>query len=87
LQDITEITRPPRFCLYAGTSHSPSLRLVGGDSPGSGRLEVNLGGGEWGTVCGGEERFSHFSAYVVCRQLNHSTAVGLYLNRYIMLIT
>jgi len=46
-----------------------------------------LGGGEWGTVCGGEERFSHFSAYVVCRQLNHSTAVGLYLNRYIMLIT
>jgi len=39
------------------------------------------------TVCGGEGRFSHFSAYVVCRQLNYSTAVGLHLNRYIMLVT
>ena len=73
-------------CVCAGTSDPPLLRLqlVGGGGPNAGRLEVDLGGGEWGTVCGGGERFSYLSAYVVCRQLNYATAVrpGVFLNRY-----
>ncbi|GFR41821.1 hypothetical protein Agub_g2593 [Astrephomene gubernaculifera] len=33
-------------------SATPTVRLVGGSSPASGRVEVSLGDGTWGSVCG-----------------------------------
>ncbi|KAH3872703.1 hypothetical protein DPMN_035924 [Dreissena polymorpha] len=43
-----------------------NIRLVGGKTPYSGRLEVEHGG-QWGTVC--DDEFTVTSAKVVCRML------------------
>ena len=61
---------PPRPPPPPGTSPSQSLRLVGGSTPSSGRLEVYLNG-QWGTVC--DDNWADFvvsyNAQTVCRQL------------------
>ncbi|XP_076452235.1 uncharacterized protein LOC143287880 [Babylonia areolata] len=43
------------------------VRLVGGPNNKEGRVEVRLGDGDWGSVCG--YRFDYKDARVVCRQL------------------
>ncbi|XP_041472306.1 deleted in malignant brain tumors 1 protein-like [Lytechinus variegatus] len=61
------------MCLYVATSFSQRstplpVRLVDGDTPNDGRVEVQYNGA-WGTVCG--NGFDGEDATVVCRQLGY----------------
>ena len=46
-----------------------AMRLTGGPNTSSGRLEVYLSNGQWGTVCDDYWDSNPFNARVVCRQL------------------
>ena len=46
-----------------------AVRLTGGPNTTSGRLEVSLSNGQWGTVCDDNWDSNPFNARVACRQL------------------
>lgn len=63
---------------------SGELRLVDGDSPNEGRLEICFNG-VWGTVC--DDRFDERDAAVVCNQLGYGFEGNLIMfdsNNYYM---
>ncbi|XP_072035477.1 uncharacterized protein [Amphiura filiformis] len=49
-------------------SYPSELRLVGGSSIYSGRVEINITG-SWGTICGSGNSFDYNDTKVICRQL------------------
>ena len=58
-----------------------NLRLVGGDRPNEGRLEVlgaRDGQAVWGTVC--DDEWGLDDAWVVCRQLGYNGVIGWRFN-------
>ena len=59
------------YNLFA-VSH-PLIRLVGGNGPNEGRVEVFYHG-EWGTVC--DDHWSTVDAQVVCRELGYARAIN-----------
>lgn len=62
-----------------GTTEAPPelmVRLVNGTDAYSGRVEVRLTDGVWGTVC--DDSWNLIDAGVVCEQLFSSTALAAY---------
>ena len=58
-----------KLYLFAAPCRTGQLRLVGGNIPNEGRVEICIDN-EWGTVC--DNGWSSTDATVVCRQLGYS---------------
>ncbi len=61
--------------IYVSHPHaddSPPLRLVGGEGPYEGRVEIFLSN-TWGTIC--DDFFMEYEGAVVCKQLNFTGVV------------
>ena len=54
------------LCNFPIATGVSSVRIIGGEIPGAGRVEVNISG-SWSTVC--DDGWSLTEADVVCRQL------------------
>ena len=58
----------------AGNCTDGALRLVGGNNPAEGRVEICINNA-WGTVC--DDRFTKEEAVVACRQLGKLQTNGM----------
>ncbi len=56
---------------------SPPLRLVGGEGPYEGRVEIFLSN-TWGTIC--DDFFTTYEGAVVCRQLNFTGVLDVVMS-------
>ena len=75
------------YLRHVGCSHG-QIRLVDGNGPNVGRLEICING-DWGTVC--DDLWMRTNAQVVCRQLGCSTDGNLlqtkfYIGMFFMLV-
>lgn len=60
----------------------PDVRLVDGDLPSEGRLQVNYKG-KWHSICTNSKNWTSFDIAVVCRQINFSGGVWYnWFNKY-----
>uniref|UniRef100_A0A8B9QU34 SRCR domain-containing protein n=1 Tax=Anas platyrhynchos TaxID=8839 RepID=A0A8B9QU34_ANAPL len=78
LSDCTHTERAETYCYHswdAGVTCTGFVRLVGGDSPCSGSLEVH-DGDQWKAVC--HSHFDDKAAEVVCRELQCGTALSVH---------
>ena len=66
-------------CDHSVSLETGDLRLVGGDAPYEGRLEIYIDG-SWGTIClggysyGSDRGFGLLDADAACRQLGYGRA-------------
>jgi len=57
------------ICEVNSTNADKSLRLVGGDTPSTGRLEI-FHNNSWGVIC--RDGFGAAEGHVACRQIGYS---------------